>query len=99
LDQPQQDHQAYDQAESRKCVDDLLQGGQPKPVVRPAITSRPWLAISGDRGRGELGQIETPGHPIERIAPDFCLDLLIGQGSGLKSPANDGLVAKHRGLN
>jgi hypothetical protein len=35
-------------------------------------------------------------HPVEHIAPDFCLGPLIGQSLGLKSPAGDGLVAKHR---
>ena len=36
---------------------------------------------------------------FEHVAPDFCLGLLIGQSSGLKPPADDGLVAKHRCFN
>ena len=37
-------------------------------------------------------------HPVEHAAPDFRLDPLIGQSPGGKAPADDGLVAKHRGL-
>ena len=39
------------------------------------------------------------GHSIEGLAPDSCLRLLIGQHPGVKTPPNDGLVAKHRGFN
>jgi hypothetical protein len=37
-------------------------------------------------------------HPVENVAPDFCFGPLIGQSPGIKAPADDGLVAKHRGL-
>ena len=37
-------------------------------------------------------------HPVEHAAPDFRLGPLIGQSPGVKAPADDGLVAKHRGL-
>ena len=40
-----------------------------------------------------------PRHPIEHVAPDLCLGPLIGQSPGVKSPAYDGFVAKHRGFN
>lgn len=46
------------------------------------------------RTRVEAGMPSS--HPVEHIAPDFCLDPLIGQSPGLKAPAGDGLVAKHR---
>src|ERR1700692_1641522 len=39
-----------------------------------------------------------PRHPIEHVAPDFCLGPLIGQSPGLKSPTYDSFVAKHRGF-
>ena len=45
------------------------------------------------------GRHAEPRHPVEHIAPDLCLGLLIGQSSGLKSPTDDGLVAKHRCFN
>ena len=38
-------------------------------------------------------------HPVEHVAPDFRLGPLIGQNPGVKSSADDGLVAKHRRLN
>src|SRR3954453_14010303 len=38
------------------------------------------------------------GHPVEGVAGDFGFGPLIGQTSGMKTPANDGLVAIHRGL-
>src|SRR4051795_9039099 len=37
------------------------------------------------------------GHPVEGVAGDFGFGSLIGQTSGMKTPANDGLVAIHRG--
>jgi Transposase DDE domain len=40
-----------------------------------------------------------PHHSVEHIAPGFRLGLLVGQSPGLKPPADDGLVAKHRRLN
>ena len=39
------------------------------------------------------------GHPIEDRTSDSRLRLLIGQSPGVKSPSNDGLVAKHRRFN
>jgi len=38
-------------------------------------------------------------HSVKHIAPDFRLDPLIGQKPRVKSSADDGLVAKHRGFN
>ena len=38
-------------------------------------------------------------HPIEDRAPDSCLRLLIGQSPSVKTPSNDGLVAKHHRFN
>src|SRR6202171_882834 len=37
-----------------------------------------------------------PRHPVEHIASDFCLGPLIGQSPGVETPADDGLIAKHR---
>ena len=37
-------------------------------------------------------------HSIENAAPDFRFCPLIGQSPGMESPADDGLVAKHGGL-
>src|SRR4051812_30803967 len=36
------------------------------------------------------------GHSVERVAGDFGLGLLIRQSPGMKTPADDGLVAIHR---
>ena len=36
--------------------------------------------------------------PVEHVASDFRLGPLIGQSPGVKAPADDGLVAKHGGL-
>src|SRR4051812_12095387 len=38
------------------------------------------------------------GHSIEGVASDFGFGLLIGQSPGMETPADDGLVAIHRGL-
>ena len=38
------------------------------------------------------------GHPVKRVAGDFGFGLLIGQSPGMKTPADDGLVAIHRRL-
>jgi hypothetical protein len=38
------------------------------------------------------------GHSVERVAGDFGFGLLIGQSPGMKTPADDGLVAIHRRL-
>ena len=38
-------------------------------------------------------------HPVEHVAPNFCLGALIGQSPGVKPPSNDALVAEHRGFN
>jgi hypothetical protein len=54
--------------------------------------ARPSADPGGDR-RAE------PCHPVEYVAPDFCLGPLIGQNPGVKAPADDALVAKHRGFN
>ena len=37
-------------------------------------------------------------HPVEDVAPDFCLGLLIGQSPSVKPPADNGLVAIYCGL-
>jgi hypothetical protein len=63
---------------------------------RPLVTSPGPACVSVDPGGGRHAE---PRHSVEYVAPDFCLGLLIGQSSGLKSPADDGLVAKHRCLN
>src|SRR6478609_3635829 len=39
------------------------------------------------------------GHLVEGVTGDFGFGLLIGQSPGLKTPADDGLVAIHRHLN
>src|SRR3954467_3076668 len=36
------------------------------------------------------------GHSVERVAGDFRFGSLIGQSPGMKTPADDGLVAIHR---
>ena len=38
-------------------------------------------------------------HPVDDIACDLCLGPLIGQNPSVGTPANDGLVAIHRGFN
>src|SRR3954454_22192318 len=38
------------------------------------------------------------GHSVEGVAGDFRFGLLIGQSPGMKTPADDGLVAIHRRL-
>src|SRR3954452_19200307 len=38
------------------------------------------------------------GHSVERVAGDFGFGLLVGQSPGMKTPADDGLVAIHRGF-
>ena len=63
---------------------------------RPLVASPVPARVSVDPGGGRHAE---PRHSVEHIAPDFCLGLLIGQSSGLKSPADDGLVAKHRCFN
>jgi hypothetical protein len=37
-------------------------------------------------------------HPVENVAPNFCLSPLIGQSPGVKPPAENGLVAIHYGF-
>src|SRR4051794_29231687 len=37
-----------------------------------------------------------PGHSVEHVAGDFRFGSLIGQSPGMKTPADDGLVAIHR---
>src|SRR4051794_41690708 len=39
------------------------------------------------------------GHLVEGVAGDFGFGLLVGQSPGMKTPADDGLVAIHRRLN
>jgi hypothetical protein len=63
---------------------------------RPLIASPGPACVSVDPGGGRHAE---PRHSVEHGAPDFCLGLLIGQSSGLKPPADDGLVAKHRCFN
>jgi hypothetical protein len=63
---------------------------------RLLVASPVPACVSADPGGGRHAE---PLHPVEHIAADFCLGLLIGQSSGLKFPADDGLVAKHRGFN
>ena len=57
------------------------------PRVASPVPARVSVDRSGDRHA-------EPRHSVEHIAPDFCFGLLIGQSSGLKSPADNGLVAK-----
>src|SRR4051794_10118702 len=38
------------------------------------------------------------GHLVEGVAGDFGFGLLVGQSPGMKTPADDGLVAIHRRL-
>jgi ATP-dependent DNA ligase len=63
---------------------------------RRLVASPGPACMSMDPGGGRHAE---PRHSVEHVAPDFCLGLLIGQSSGLKSPADDGLVAKHRRFN
>src|ERR1700716_3320460 len=70
--------------EARWCMD------------RPLVVSPVPARVSVDPGGGRHAE---PCHPVEHIGADFCLGLLIGQSSGLKSAADDGLVAKHLGFN
>ena len=37
-------------------------------------------------------------HPVEHVAPNFCLGALIGQSPGVKPPADNGLIAIHCGF-
>ena len=69
----------------------------PEPCNDRLLVASPVPArVSADPGGGRHAE---PRHPVERIAPDFRLGLLIGQSSGLKFPADDDLVAKHRCFN
>jgi hypothetical protein len=52
--------------------------------------------LSADPGRDRHAETR---HPVEHIAPDFRLGPLIGQNPGVKSSADDSLVAKHRRFN
>jgi hypothetical protein len=66
-------------------------------VNRPLAAPSPLAAcVSADSSGGRHTE---PCHPVKHVAPDFCLGPLIGQNPGVKTPADDGLVAKHRGLN
>src|SRR5271166_3504159 len=66
-------------------------------VNRPLAAASPLAAcVSADPSGGRHTE---PCHPVKHVAPDFCLGPLIGQNPGVKTPADDGLVAKHRGLN
>jgi hypothetical protein len=38
-------------------------------------------------------------HPVDDVACDLRLGPLIGQNPSVETPANDGLVAMHRGFN
>ena len=62
----------------------------------PRVASPVPVRISEDPGGGRHAE---PRHPVEHIASDFRLGPLIGQSPGVESPADDGLVANHRGLN
>jgi hypothetical protein len=68
---------------ARWCID--------RTLVTSAVSGR----ISADPGRDRHAERR---HPVENAAPDFGFCPLIGQRPGVESPADDGLVAKHRGL-
>jgi hypothetical protein len=62
---------------------------------RALVTSPVSGRISADPGRDRHAARR---HPVENAAPDFGFCPLIGQSPGVESPADDGLVAKHDGL-
>jgi hypothetical protein len=66
-------------------------------VNRPLAAASPLAAcVSADPSGGRHTE---PCHLVEHVAPDFCLGPLIAQNPGVKTPADDGLVAIHRGFN
>src|ERR1700712_3604416 len=62
-------------------------------TVRGASPPQAYILFDtdGDRHAGA-------GHLVEGVAGDFGFGLLIGQSPGMKTPADDGLVAIHRRL-
>jgi hypothetical protein len=70
--------------------------GQPRWCMdRALVTSAVSGRISADPGRDRHAERR---HPVENAAPDFGFCPLVRQSPGVESPADDGLVAKHGGL-
>jgi hypothetical protein len=80
---PYIDRITKDPWEARWCME--------RALVTPPVPAR----ISADPGGGRHAEAR---HPVENVAPEFRLRPLIGQSPGVESPADDGLVAKHGGL-
>ena len=65
-------------------------------LVNRSLVASPVLPrVSADPDGGRHAE---RGHPVEHVADNLCLGLLIGQSSGVKPPADDGLVAIHCGF-
>jgi hypothetical protein len=62
-----------------------------RTLVMSPVSGRILLDPDGDRHAERR-------HSVESVAPDFCLCPLIRQIPGVESPADNGLVAKHGGL-
>src|SRR5690348_5918979 len=53
------------------------------------------LRVLGDPDRDRHAEF---GHPVEDVAPDLCLSSLIGQSTGAKASADNGLIPIHSGF-
>ncbi len=73
----------------------------------PCLSTPPWCMnrslivspvlprVSADPDGGRHAE---RGHPVEHVAANLCLGLLIGQSPAVKPPADNGLVAIHCGF-
>ena len=73
-----------------------VDGGQqpPRCMNRLLIVSSVLPRVSADPDGGRHAE---RGHPVEHVAANLCLGLLIGQSPDVKPPADNGLVAIHYG--
>src|SRR5436309_2482065 len=62
---------------------------------RPSAVFTRWLCASDDADGDWHAE---PGHPIEHVASNLRLGPLIGQSSGVKTPADDGFVSIYPGF-
>src|SRR5690242_20693535 len=59
------------------------------------LSHRVWDTVSDDPDGDRHAE---PGHPVKNVTSNLRLGSLIGQNSGVKAPADDGLVAIHCGF-
>ena len=62
---------------------------------RPSAAFTRWLCASDDAGGDWHAE---PCHPVERVASNLRLGPLVGQSSGVETPAGDGFVSTHSGF-